>query len=199
MILIIQNGQVDSHIGKYLNEDYKIVKSFESEIREINLDNYSKVIILGGYQSVVYIEEYPELLYVLKIIKNCLKKKIPILGICLGSQLLAYALGCKISKLPKIKLGFDTAILNHQNIFRCHHDYIEPCDNINVLETKEDIIYLFRYQNCVGIQCHPDIPPEHVYDYKNCNLFQSLSSDKINQINKSNRDILNYIFDLIKN
>ncbi len=59
--------------------------------------SYDALIIMGGPQSVYdYDKSYPSKKDEVAAVKTALKKKIPVLGICLGSQLLAYALGAKV-------------------------------------------------------------------------------------------------------
>lgn len=196
MILIIQNGFVTPSITRYLFYDYHIVKSFENNVADMEIDKYSLIIILGGYQSLRQINNYPYLLNVVELIKKCIFQKKPIFGICLGCQLVAYALGCNIRSDGKLYIGYDTKIMNNQNVFRCHFDYIEPNDSIVVLEYFENMPYLYTHSDFIyGIQCHPDISPMDVYTYSGnikANMFAIDNSDYINDTNK-------YIIDYIIN
>ena len=54
--------------------------------------NYSGIIILGGYMGVGDIREYPYLFEVKLFMKKAVLQEIPLLGICLGGQLLAEVL-----------------------------------------------------------------------------------------------------------
>ena len=200
MLLIIQNGFIPPSITKYLTEEYEIVKSFEINVLIINLEKYSLVIILGGHQSVTNIGSYPYLLNVVTLIKNCISIKKPLLGICLGCQLVAYALGCEIKSSGKLNIGYDTKILGLENIFRSHIDYIEPNPSIDVLEYYDSMVYLFRHgQNVVGIQCHPDITPECIMKYHNNNSCINFASDNKEKIDSNNNTLIKYLFGMIKN
>ena len=66
-----------------------------------NIDNYDGLIILGGPMNVDQVREYPNLLTEIELIKRAFENKMPVLGICLGSQLLAKALGADIKKNKK--------------------------------------------------------------------------------------------------
>src|SRR5579872_6686983 len=58
-------------------------------------EDFDALIIMGGPMGVY--EDYPSKNDEISFIKEALDK-IPILGFCLGSQLLAYALGAKVYK-----------------------------------------------------------------------------------------------------
>lgn len=200
MLLIIQNGYITPYIYRYLDDDYEIVKSFDTDVSKIDMDKYSIVIILGGYQSVVDIEKYTYLLNVIELIKKCLHLKKPIFGICLGFQLIAYALGCEIKSSGKLNVGYDTSILGYDNIFRCHIDYIVPNDKIIVMEYFDGMPYLYKYQNkAYAIQCHPDIAPECVRKYSNDIESHKYALHNKDTINKNNSAIIKHILDLLRN
>lgn len=166
MILIVQNGSINPCLPKYLRCSYEIKKSSETDFKEINLSKYSIVMILGGDQSLTNIYRYKYLLNLVDFIKRCFSTRKPLIGFCLGCQLIAYSLGCKIVSSEKLNVGYDVTILGYSNIFRCHTDYIVPNEKIKVLENFDGMPYLFIYDNHVcGIQCHPEITPECVSDY----------------------------------
>lgn len=194
MILIIQNGYNETFIGTYLDEEYEIVKSFEIDVSLIDLKKYSLIFILGGNQSVRKIEEHTNLQQIVVLIHKCLDEQIPIIGICLGCQLIAYVLECKIATNKKVKAGYNSNVLNFKNILRCHYDYIVPdTGKIHVLEIFEDMVYLFKYNKAYGIQCHPDIPPDNIENYKHCPDLQTYANEHKTEININNKKILRHL------
>lgn len=165
-ILIIQNGYMDTHLDKYLDAPLTIIKSYETNLKEIILTDYSFVIILGGHQSVTQLDNYPYLTEVIQLIDRCLRCRKKMIGICLGCQLIAYALGCSIKSFNQLKAGYDVSIMDHLAVFRCHADYIVANNQLEVLEYFDNVPYLYLHQDFViGIQCHPDITPECVIRY----------------------------------
>lgn len=194
MILVIQNGYLTPCIQEYLNEECHIIKSFESNVSNISLDIYSIIIILGGYQSVIDLASYPYLVNVINLIIKCLEINKPILGICLGCQLIARALGCEIRSTGKLNIGYDTKIMSCEKIFRSHIDYIIPNDLIEVLEYFEEIPYLYKHKNHVyGIQCHPDMGPLCVKKYVSDDNIQKFAEVHRDEINENNRIIIDKI------
>ncbi|MDQ4001814.1 MAG: gamma-glutamyl-gamma-aminobutyrate hydrolase family protein [Actinomycetota bacterium] len=51
-------------------------------------------------------DSYPNLLDELWLIRDALKRRLPILGVCLGSQLLAHALGAEVEPADTKELGW---------------------------------------------------------------------------------------------
>lgn len=199
MILCIQNGTNDPGITKYLRRGFQIIKSFEINVLNINLDDYDIVIILGGNQSILEIDLYPYLTNVIKLAEKCIEIKKPLLGICLGSQIIAYALGCKIKKLPIQHIGYDVDILGHTQIFRYHHDYFIPNNYISVIEYFDSMPYFYKHNSITyGIQCHPDVDPETIEMYTSDTKITSFAQSNIKKIDNNNCAILSKIFQMMQ-
>ena len=64
------------------------------------------LVVMGGPMGVDDFNQYSFLKPELKLIEDCLKKKKPILGICLGSQLIAKALGSKVFPNKDMEVGW---------------------------------------------------------------------------------------------
>lgn len=200
MILIIQNGNYTPSISRYLDDEHKIIKSFEMDVNEIDLDDYSLTIILGGCQSVTEINSFPYLLNVMSFIKTCIDTNKPLIGICLGSQLIAHVLGCTIKSSNKLNIGYDIKILGVSNVFRCHIDYIVPNDYISVIEYFDSMPYFYKHKDHVyGIQCHPDITPESVISISNHPESILYAKNNKEMIDKNNKKIITHIIEKINN
>ncbi len=64
------------------------------------------LIVMGGPQTVYQLDRYPYLRDEIRLIENALKENKPILGVCLGSQLLAAALGAKVYRGVGREIGW---------------------------------------------------------------------------------------------
>lgn len=70
------------------------------------IDGYDALIVLGGPQGVYEEDRYPYITAEIRLVEDALKKRVPTLGICLGSQILAKAAGAKVYKSGKKELGW---------------------------------------------------------------------------------------------
>jgi GMP synthase (glutamine-hydrolysing) len=73
---------------------------------EPQLDGYDAVIVLGGPMNVEDQARLPHLKAELRLIDEALRRDVPLLGICLGAQLMAHALGAKVGPIPHAELGW---------------------------------------------------------------------------------------------
>jgi GMP synthase (glutamine-hydrolysing) len=62
------------------------------------------LVILGGGMSAY--DPLPHLAGEIRLLERCVSRGRPVLGICLGSQLLASSLGARVSKAPAKEIGF---------------------------------------------------------------------------------------------
>lgn len=69
------------------------------------LDGYSGLVILGGPMS-AYEVEHGHLATEVDLIQTALDRDLPVLGICLGAQLIAKALGAKVKPNPVPEIGW---------------------------------------------------------------------------------------------
>ncbi|MBF0457538.1 MAG: type 1 glutamine amidotransferase [Nitrospirae bacterium] len=106
-VLIIRN--IDSE-GPGTIEDYLIEKSVSYKIVDITretapeTDGYDTLVIMGGPMSVNDADDY--LRQEEAIVKRFIGKGQKVLGICLGSQMIAKALGARVYKGPAPEIGW---------------------------------------------------------------------------------------------
>ncbi len=86
---------------------------------DIRLDQDDVLVVLGGPISAFDDERYPFLVDELRLIEQCLRRRVPVLGICLGAQLVARALG--VSVYPGIvkEIGFASVQLTVEGRSSC--------------------------------------------------------------------------------
>lgn len=70
------------------------------------LDRYRGLIVLGGPMNVDQQDRYPHLRTELELIEQALRAGKPVLGICLGAQLLAHALGARVERHEQPEIGW---------------------------------------------------------------------------------------------
>lgn len=81
---------------------------------EPSLDGYDGLIVLGGPMSVNDAIRLRHLTTELKLIEEAMRRDIPVLGICLGAQLIAKALGAAVYRNPEKEIGwYDVCPTDH--------------------------------------------------------------------------------------
>ncbi|HSG65234.1 MAG TPA: gamma-glutamyl-gamma-aminobutyrate hydrolase family protein [Gammaproteobacteria bacterium] len=73
---------------------------------KLDVGRYDGLVVLGGPMGVNDTEPYPHLLDEVEAIRVAIDSDIPILGICLGAQLIAAALGARIARNPVKEIGW---------------------------------------------------------------------------------------------
>ena len=134
--------------------------------KEIIRAKYKKIVISPGPGTPVQAGNC------LKIVKN-VSKKIPILGVCLGHQIIAQAFGTKIISAKKIMHGKTSRISHNKiGIFKGvknnligtrYHSLIVDKKTLNIdfiitAETKDSVIMgiMHKKYNLHGVQFHPE-------------------------------------------
>src|SRR5512132_2278543 len=59
------------------------------------------LVVCGGAESVTEIGRYPALQEEAELLRAAVEQELPVLGVCLGAQLLAHALGGSVRRLPR--------------------------------------------------------------------------------------------------
>ena len=70
------------------------------------LDGAAGLVVMGGPMGVYEADRYPHLRSELRLIEAALRACVPIIGVCLGSQLLAAALGARVYPAPQKEIGW---------------------------------------------------------------------------------------------
>ena len=70
------------------------------------IDGYHGLVVLGGPMSVNDSDRLPHLATEMKLIEEAMKRNLPVLGICLGAQLIAKTLGARVYPNQEKEIGW---------------------------------------------------------------------------------------------
>lgn len=136
------------------------------------------LVVLGGPIGAYEEDIYPFLKHELQIIDSRLKRDLPILGICLGSQLMARALGAKVYPGFQKEIGWAPITLTDAGrlsclsalktvdwyVFHWHGDTFDLPHGATLLASTEIAHHqAFCWgKNALGLQFHIEVPPEEI-------------------------------------
>lgn len=188
-VLLVQNTQSEGsgYLGKLLTDDGFNIISVNAKHEKIPENKFSLVVILGAPQSanddLLYLREEQ------KLIRNHVQNDIPVLGICLGSQLIAKTFGAKVYRGPKKEIGFyhDLMISNNSKlfhgfknpftVFHWHGDTFDlPVGATRLALSENYSNQAFQYKSAIGLQFHLEVNEQMV------NLWLDKSEEKLREI-----------------
>jgi GMP synthase (glutamine-hydrolysing) len=109
-VLIIKNIQTEGPgtIEEFLRKEDIPFHIVELELGHIppSLKSYNTIVILGGPMGVYEMETNPKLMAGSRIIREAINRDLKILGICLGSQMIAHCLGADVYPGPEKEIGW---------------------------------------------------------------------------------------------
>ncbi len=159
------------------NHTYTVTAPYKGESLSEN-NSYDFLIIMGGPQSPTHFIEYPYLKDEILFTQNAIQKNKPILGICLGAQIIGEALGAKTMRSPNKEVGaFPISLTQegmHDPIFKnfpkqfdvmhWHNDMPGLSDNAVIIAESEGCPrQVVRYDEKIyGLQCHFEMTRELV-------------------------------------
>ncbi|HEU4412215.1 MAG TPA: gamma-glutamyl-gamma-aminobutyrate hydrolase family protein [Polyangiaceae bacterium] len=84
----------------------RVVRADLGEPVPASLEGASSLVVLGGAMGASDTHRYPHLRAELALLEHALARSAPVLGICLGSQLLATALGARVYPSGRPEIGW---------------------------------------------------------------------------------------------
>ncbi len=187
--LLVQNTGIEGsgYLGELLKEDGFDLSLVNAKHEQLPEKNFSLVVILGASESAN--DDLPYFQAEQQLIKNCVEKDIPILGICLGSQLIAKTFGAKVYRGPKKEIGFydDLKVSNNSQffsgfknpftVFHWHGDTFDLPEGATRLVSSEQYLnQAFQYKSAIGLQFHLEVNEDMV------NLWLDHAEEKLQKI-----------------
>src|SRR5258708_702171 len=85
---------------------WQYVRVFDGHPVPTDMKGAGGLVVMGGPEAVYQLDRYPYLRAEIALIENALKAGRPVLGVCLGSQLLAAALGANVRRAAQKEIGW---------------------------------------------------------------------------------------------
>lgn len=101
-VLVVQPSEIDppGSLGEWFTAagaELDVVRADSPEL-PAGLDGYDALVVLGGEMNALDDANHPWLRAVRSLLSEAVSKRVPVLGICLGAQLLAAATGGRVNE-----------------------------------------------------------------------------------------------------
>jgi GMP synthase-like glutamine amidotransferase len=189
-VLIVKNiaKEGPGTIEEFLKErgiDYNILEIYDCHAEIPDIRNLSHLVVMGGPMAVYESTEHAYLSLELAMIRSFIKSKKPVLGICLGAQMIAHAVGAEVYAGDKQEIGWDRVDISPEGmedpvlstiavdgdqvaeVFQWHGDTFDlPKNSVRLSSSSAYDNQAFRYrENVYGLQFHIEVTPEMIREW----------------------------------
>lgn len=101
--------ETSARLGQTLRDHghkLRVIRLYAGDAIPVDLDNVDGVISMGGPMNVDQADEYAWISQEAQFLKAAHEANLPVVGVCLGAQLIAHALGSKVQKADKPEMGW---------------------------------------------------------------------------------------------
>jgi len=181
----------DNDHPKFTNLDYWLRENSSYQTKKIIINNYVEfpqvkdidlIILHGGLQHLWNKDADPWLYREIEYVREALKNNKPVIGFCLGSQIIAEALKGKVYKANEKEVGWFKVIIPPEvrehlllegleegfTSFMWHSDHYElpgNCTSLGFTEAAKHQIFVSDCFPAIGFQFHPEYTIENIRTY----------------------------------
>jgi len=151
---------------------WRLVKIDAGEEVPSNAGEYSGLALMGGPMSVN--DDLPWIARVLRLVNHAVEADIPVLGHCLGGQLMAKALGAEVRRNPVKEIGWGAVAVEDNaparewfgeirefSGFHWHGEtFTVPPEATRIAESPYCANQAFALGKHLGMQCHVEMTPD---------------------------------------
>jgi GMP synthase (glutamine-hydrolysing) len=182
-VFLIRNDRDDTlgiAVATLADKGVPVVRldGFDSAVSWPELGDISGLVVFGGEMNVDETDRHPFLLTQRELMRRAVDAGLPVLGICLGAQMLVRALDARVYRAPVRELGFKPvrvtdagqkdaligAFQTGDRVFQWHEDTFELPDGAELLATGDDVpVQAFRMGPLAwGVQFHFEVDADGV-------------------------------------
>jgi GMP synthase-like glutamine amidotransferase len=173
----IQPGRVTEYLDAQ-GISWELVRIDQGDSVPQRVDDVSGLVFLGGTMSVN--DDYSWLDHEMRLIRSAAARDLPMLGHCMGSQLIAKALGGEVTPMPAKEIGWhEVRRLNNPaaeawlqqiphrfEIFIWHHEAFTLPPGATPLYSSEHCVeQAYAMGNTVATVAHPEVTTEMLDDW----------------------------------
>ena len=181
-VLIIRHAATEGpgFLGDFLtsqNIPWVLIKIDEGEQLPTSAIDYSGVAMMGGPMSVN--DDLPWIAQEVYLIQDAVKHEVPLIGHCLGGQLMSKALGAKVSANKCKEIGWGSAFAANcseaKNWFGEHSSFLAFHWHGETFDLPQGAVHLLSSEYCqnqawaigkhLAMQCHIEMTEEMVISW----------------------------------
>ncbi len=168
------------HLAVFLNEQnipWQLILVDQGEAIPEDASAFSGLVFMGGPMSVN--DDLPWISSSLALIRDACDKDIPLLGHCLGGQLISKALGGEVSRNPVKEIGWGKTDISDNDTARTWFGDIRSFDSFHwhgeTFSLPPDAVHLLSSAHCVNqayaigkhlaMQCHVEMTEQMIREW----------------------------------
>lgn len=183
LILLHAESEGPGTLGTFLEAraaEVEIVRFFAGDRIRQEPQELSFVVSMGGPMNVYEEDRYPFLREETVFLRKAVETGLPVLGVCLGAQMIAKACGARVRKSPQKEIGWFDVFLTREG--RQDPVFAGLPETFGVLQWHEDMFDVprggkllasaagcpnqaFRYRNAYGLQFHIEVTRNMVSEW----------------------------------
>lgn len=195
-VIIFRHAAVEGpgYLAEFLDEKaipWHLIKIDQGDELPQSMNGFSGMVLMGGPMSVN--DDLPWIPTILALIREAVAADIPVLGHCLGGQLISKALGGSVTRNPVKEIGWGAVTVSRNeaarhwfgdiesfNGFHWHGETFSlPADAVHLLASKYCESQAYAIGKHLALQCHIEMTPDMVEAW--CNV----GADEIRQTSAS--------------
>lgn len=175
LIAIHEKTEGPGTLGTFLATRGAVIESaslYEGYKLPATAEGYDAIISMGGPMNVYEEDNYPFLKDETVLLHDAIQRGCPVLGVCLGAQMIAKAAGARVTDSPKKEVGWLPVHITDSGsedllfrglpgtleVFQWHGDMFHIPQAGSLLATGDDCPHqAFRVANAYGLQFHVEV------------------------------------------